>query len=86
MRIHSFFLESDTGAGGTRTLARFSVDLGPISIHQMLLKRKPDGTHRSVASNLRGQSVACFNPELASRITAAALTEWRACARVQPSP
>ena len=83
MRIHSLSPEVDQGHGSSRTLARFSVDLGLLSLHNLVLKQKPDGSFRTVPMNLRGQAVASLNPDLARSITAAAVAEWRASARVQ---
>lgn len=83
MRIHSLCPDFDQGHGSNKTLARFSVDLGPLSLHNLVLKQKPDGTYRTVPMNLRGQAVASLNPDLARSITAAALVEWRASAHVQ---
>lgn len=81
MRITALHPDNDAGYGGNRTLARFSVDLGALTLHSLTLKRKPDGSHRVNAPNLRGANTVTISPSLAQRITELALTEWRACAR-----
>ena len=81
MRITALHPDDDAGYGGNKTLARFSVDLGALTLHSLTLKRKPDGSHRVNAPNLRGSNTVTISPTLAQRITELALAEWRACAR-----
>lgn len=78
MRIISLFPECDAGNGSVKTLARFSVDIGPLTLHHMSLKQKPDGAFRVTSPNLRGTNVVTISPDLAEQISAAALTAWRA--------
>ena len=81
MRITNIHPENDAGYGGNKTLARFSVDLGALTLHSLTLKRKPDGSHRVNVPNLRGTNTVTISPTLAKRIAELALIEWRACAR-----
>lgn len=81
MRITHIHPDDDAGYGGNKTLARFSVDLGALTLHALTLKQKPDGSHRINVPNLRGANAVTISPALAQRITELALTEWRACAR-----
>lgn len=55
-----------------RMVARFSVQIGEIRLHNLLLREWPDGSRRVIAGNIAGQHCASFQPEMGAKITAAA--------------
>ncbi len=57
---------------GPRMVARFSVQIGEIRLHNLLLREWPDGNRRVIAGNIAGTHCASFQPEIAAKITAAA--------------
>lgn len=59
---------------GSKTVARFSVALQPdLKLVGLKLQRRDDGSYRVRSPNLAGQAVFHIGPELARRITAAAV-------------
>ena len=57
---------------GPRMVARFSVQIGEIRLHNLLLREWPDGTRRVIAGNIAGTHCASFQPEIAAKITSRA--------------
>jgi len=57
---------------GPRMVARFSVQIGEIRLHNLLLREWPDGNRRVIAGNIAGMHCASFQPEIAAKITALA--------------
>lgn len=70
-------VERPPSQSGTRTLAKFTVDLDGVRIFGLLLRELPDGTRRTVAPNLGGQHVVTFRRDLAEKITDAASNTFK---------
>lgn len=67
------FHRPPSSPSGSRTIARFVVDLGGVRMFGLQLRQKPDGSLRVVAPNLAGQHTATFEKHLAEEITTAAM-------------
>lgn len=58
---------------GSKNAATFDVELGPIRLFGLILRRYPDGNFRTFSPNANGRHAVTFHPELAEKITAAAM-------------
>lgn len=65
------------GPGPTVTVARFNVSVTPdLTLRNMALRRKPDGSYRATAPKAFGESAAFFSPSFAKDITNAAVAAY----------
>jgi len=75
MRILQF--RPETPPPGSTIVGRFDAQLtDDIRFHNLVLRRSSDGAYRASAPNLRGTHAATFSPEMARRLTAAAVTAF----------
>ncbi len=64
--------------GGSNTVAKFSVKLSEdLKLVALRLCRRGDGAYRTRAPNINGKAAFHVGPELAEKITAAAVEAYR---------
>lgn len=65
------------GPGPTITVARFHVSVTPdLTLRNMTLRKKPDGSYRAAAPKAFGESAAFLSSNLAKDITSAAVAAY----------